>query len=113
MSIITSLVQSQDIDPFHKLPVSIRNIKITGNRQTKSYIILRELPMKKGMAYPMSFILSGMYKGKNNLMNTTLFVSASIDFTNWFNDSLDLVVDVKERWYWIPLPFLRPIDTNL
>lgn len=113
ISIVYIAVHAQDMDAFHTLPVSIRNIKITGNRQTKSYIIQREIPMKIGKAYPMAFILSGMNRAKNNLMNTSLFISVSIDFTNWLNDSLDLVVDVKERWYWIPLPFVRPIDRNL
>jgi hypothetical protein len=46
-------------------------------------------------------------------MNTALFVDATVNFTNWVSDSMDIYADVKERWYFFPLPYLKPIDRNL
>lgn len=92
--------------------VTIRNINISGNKITKKYIVLRELPFEIGRSYSISEVLIGLQTGRQNLMNTTLFVSASLNFTNWYNDSMDIYIDVKERWYYIALPFFRPIDRN-
>lgn len=92
--------------------VTIRDIIIVGNKKTKDHIVSREIPTLKGQAYPMSFILNSLQLGRQNLMNTTLFVDVSVDFTNWYNDSLDIVVDVKERWYYFPFPIFKPVDRN-
>ncbi|MEY4728774.1 MAG: hypothetical protein RLZZ390_1298, partial [Bacteroidota bacterium] len=93
--------------------VVIRNIIITGNKKTKNYIIGREITLKKGSAYSISEILSGVQTSRQNLMNTALFVDATVNFTNWVSDSMDIYADVKERWYFFPLPYLKPIDRNL
>jgi outer membrane protein assembly factor BamA len=100
------------IDPMGSPGVTIRKFVVTGNRITKERIVLREVYLEKGKAYPMPFILESIQNGKRNLINTTLFVDASVEFRNWVNDSLDIVVDVKERWYWFPFPLFKPIDRN-
>ncbi len=92
--------------------VTIRKIEIVGNKKTKMHIVAREIPLLEGHAYPMSFILNAIQNGRQNLMNTTLFVDASVDFTRWYNDSLDILIDVKERWYYFPFPIFKPVDRN-
>ena len=92
--------------------VTIRKISIYGNKKTKPHIVTREVPLEEGMAYPMSYILESLRIGQQNLMNTTLFVDATVDFTNWFNDSLTILIDVKERWYYFPFPIFKPVDRN-
>lgn len=100
-------------DPVLKTSkVTIRDIKINGNRITKDYIILREVILEKGSAYTISDILANMRTSRQNLMNTSLFVDATINFTHWESDSMDLMVDVKERWYYWPVPYFRPVDRN-
>jgi len=93
--------------------VVIRDIIVSGNKKTKNYIIGREITFKEGSAYSISEILSGVQTSRQNLMNTALFVDANVNFTNWINDSMDIYADVKERWYFFPLPYLKPIDRNL
>ncbi|MFN5376074.1 MAG: POTRA domain-containing protein [Chitinophagaceae bacterium] len=93
--------------------VVIRDIIISGNKKTKNYIIGREITFKEGSSYSISEILSGVQTSRQNLMNTALFVDANVNFTNWINDSMDIYADVKERWYFFPLPYLKPIDRNL
>ncbi|OJY81380.1 MAG: hypothetical protein BGP13_15390 [Sphingobacteriales bacterium 40-81] len=92
--------------------ITIRNVIATGNKITKPYIIAREVPLKKGEKYSISDILKNIPLSKQNLMNTGLFIDVAVDFTNWNNDSLDILVDVKERWYYFPVPYLKPIDRN-
>lgn len=103
----------QDNIILHSTKVVIRDIIITGNKKTKNYIIGREITFKEGSAYSISEILSGVQTSRQNLMNTALFVDAAVNFTNWVNDSMDIYADVKERWYFFPLPYLKPIDRNL
>jgi outer membrane protein assembly factor BamA len=103
----------QDNIILHSSKVVIRNILISGNKKTKNYIIGREVTFKKGYAYSISEILSGVQTSRQNLMNTALFVDANVNFTNWVNDSMDIYAEVKERWYFFPLPYLKPIDRNL
>ena len=92
--------------------VTIRNITVTGNRKTKDRIVFREIYLKADSSYPMPFIIESIHSGRTNLINTSLFVDATVDFKNWFNDSLDIVIDVKERWYWFPFPLFKPVDRN-
>lgn len=108
--------EEQPAVPYSKVldesNVTIRKITIVGNKKTKPHIVTREVPVLEGQAYPMSFILNALQQGRLNLMNTALFVDASVDFTNWYNDSLDVLVDVKERWYYFPFPIFKPVDRN-
>ncbi|MEY4661162.1 MAG: hypothetical protein RLZZ42_1114, partial [Bacteroidota bacterium] len=99
-------------DVLKQSSVTIRNISISGNKQTKQYIITRELAFRNGNAYPMRDILTGLETSRQNLMNTTLFVEVNVCFSNWNNDSLDIIVDVKERWYYFVFPYMKPADRN-
>jgi outer membrane protein assembly factor BamA len=92
--------------------LTIRNVISTGNKITKSYILEREIPLKRDQKYTISDILKNIPQAKQNLLNTGLFLDVSVDFTNWTNDSLDILVDVKERWYYFPVPYFKPIDRN-
>lgn len=92
--------------------LTIRDVITSGNKITKGYIIAREMPLKKGDKYSISDILKNLPLSKQNLLNTGLFIDVTVDFTNWVNDSLDIVVDVKERWYYFPVPYFRPVDRN-
>lgn len=102
----------EDDDVLKAATLTIRDVIITGNKITKSYIIAREVPVKKGMLYSISDILKSIPSAKQNIINSGLFIDASVDFTNWVNDSLDIVVEVKERWYYFPVPYFKPVDRN-
>jgi outer membrane protein assembly factor BamA len=102
----------QDAGILRQTRIAIRDIQIKGNKKTKTYIVEREVLLKKGESYTISDILVHIRTSRQNLMNTRLFVDASVDFTRWENDSMDIVVDVKERWYFFPVPYFRPIDRN-
>ena len=66
------LQQTQETgDVLKQSSVTIRNISISGNKQTKQYIITRELAFSNGKVYPMRDILTGLETSRQNLMNTT------------------------------------------
>ncbi len=92
--------------------ITVKKISITGNSITKNYIIHRELSFNEGKSYSISDIVNGLQTSRQNLMNTTLFIDVNLYFTHWVNDSLDIQVDLKERWYYIALPYFKPIDRN-
>ncbi|MBX3257483.1 MAG: hypothetical protein KF862_25380 [Chitinophagaceae bacterium] len=102
----------EDDDVLKSSQLAIRDVFISGNKITKEYIIAREVPLKKGEKYSISSILANIPQARENLINTGLFIDATVDFTNWMNDSLDIVVDVKERWYFFPVPYFKPVDRN-
>jgi outer membrane protein assembly factor BamA len=92
---------------------TVRDIIITGNRKTRSEIILRELPFKPGEHFILQELVKKFEIARRQLMNTALFhevivASKSIDGYN-----IDVSVQVKERWYIFPVPYFKPVDRNL
>ncbi len=106
------VIEHQDHPVLKESHVIVRNFIVQGNKKTKSYIVTRELVFQKNAPYSISNLLAGIQTSRQNLMNTALFVDASVGFTNWYNDSLDIFIDVKERFYYFPLPYLKPADRN-
>jgi hypothetical protein len=92
---------------------TIRNIIITGNKKTRPEIILRELPFKSGETYTLNELVEKFESGKRQLMNMALFNDAVVALKNSEGSLIDVMVDVKERWYLFPLPYFRPVDRNL
>ena len=103
----------QNAPLLNEAHVTVRNVYIHGNRITKKYMVEREVVMKKNQSYSLSEIINGLEQSKQNLMNTSLFVSANVYFNNWRNDSLDIHTEVDERWYYFPVPYFKPMDRNL
>jgi outer membrane protein assembly factor BamA len=97
---------------FKESAITIRDIHLTGNKITKKFIVLREVLLIKDSSYTITQILDKIKTSRQNLMNTSLFVDATVNFSKWENDSIDIVVDVKERWYYWPAPVFRPVDRN-
>lgn len=94
--------------------VRIDSIFIQGNNKTRSEIVLRELPFRKGDTLEIDGLATHLQKGEQWLMNTGLFNRASIYFRNWEGDSdrVQLQVDVEEAWYFYPIPLFELADRN-
>lgn len=91
----------------------IGRIYINGNRVTRGYIIERELPFKSGDSLTLSEIAGSFTKIRERLINTRLFNEATVSLKEFRGYTIDLRIDVKERWYIFPLPYVRPVDRNL
>lgn len=94
--------------------VIIGSIKINGNRITKERIILRELLLFPGDTISLGELDTLIIRSEENLMNTSLFNFAEISYTGHSpaNRAVDIQVDVTERWYVWPIPYIRLGDRN-
>lgn len=91
----------------------VGSITISGNKKTKSSIILRELPFREGEEYPINELHKKTEDARRQLMNTTLFHSAAVAVKDFEGLKVNIIVVVKERWYFFPSPYFKPVDRNL
>ena len=92
-----------------KMPVA--RIDIAGNSKTKDYIILRELPFIIGDSLDAKQLAPAIIQAKQLLINTQLFVDVQID-PMATDGQWQIRIQVKERWYLLPLPYFRLVDRN-
>lgn len=94
-------------------PFEVGEIVIEGNKRTKPWIVLRELPFKSGDSINLPELISGFETGRQQLMNTRLFNEVVVALKSFRGHIVDVVVQVKERWYIFPIPYVKPVDRNL
>lgn len=94
-------------------PFVIRNIIVTGNRKTKPYIIERELPFKRGDSVNLAELVNRFQRSRELLMNTALFHEAVVYLKSFSGYQVDVGIEVRERWYLFPIPYVKPVDRNL
>ncbi len=102
---------SARIDSGSKL--IIKGINISGNKKTKSYIILREVHFKTGDSIIAGALFQQMEQARRQVYNTTLFsdVFMTIDFIS--ATEIILHISVKEKWYIYPSPQFQLVDRNI
>src|ERR1051326_4747661 len=88
-------------------PFVIRTITITGNRKTRAPIILRELPFKPGDHFQLQQLVVKFEAARRQLMNTTLFHEVTVALKSFEGYNVDILIEVKERWYIFPLPYFK------
>lgn len=89
---------------------TIRDILITGHNRTKDAVILREMPFSINETYPLDEIVKKFYDAKERLMNTGLFRNVVVNLKSLFDYNVVIQVDVEEKWYLYPLPFVKVVD---
>lgn len=85
----------------------IKAISLSGNKRTRRSTILRELPFHTGDAYPLPAIVEKLEESKRQLMNTNLFRNVVVTLRSLQGHTVSVDVDVEEKWYFYPQPFLR------
>lgn len=120
---LTSLAQPSAPDTVKTVPhlnaanVSasfiVGDIVITGNKRTKDYIIERELPFKTGDSVQLPELIKQFETARQQLVNTRLFIEAVVALKSFRGYFVDVTIEVKERWYIFPIPYIKPIDRNL
>lgn len=108
--LLICLTSSGQIDSTEKL--TVRKILIEGNRKTKERIIVRELSMMEGSNYTRYQLDSIFTWDKNRIYNTNLFNEVELSLSEVENDSVDVRIDLDERWYLYPLPIFNLVDRN-
>lgn len=92
--------------------VIIRHILITGNRRTKDAIILRDFDLKPGDTLYYTNAMQVLEDKRQQLINTSLFLTVNVYFRGWTGKSTDVAVDVLERWYTFGYPIFSLADRN-
>lgn len=87
-------------------------ILITGNDKTKAKIILREVSFKEGDTIPKEQLQDAIYRSKNRIFNTGLFVTVDLFIIDRGPVHKELLIVVKERWYIYPIPIFELADRN-
>ncbi|OQP50677.1 hypothetical protein A4H97_02210 [Niastella yeongjuensis] len=97
----------------YNTPFVVGEIIIEGNKKTKPYIIERELPFKTGDSIYLPNLVKAFEISRSQLINTALFNEVVISLKSFRGYVVDILIQVKERWYIFPLPYLKPVDRNL
>lgn len=110
--LIASVVHAQSDDENNF--VVVNQINITGNDITRREIVFREMTIHSGDTISRTELEKHIKESRENLLNTSLFNFADIT-VNEVSDSENINIDVQltERWYLWPIPFLRYADRNI
>jgi outer membrane protein assembly factor BamA len=92
---------------------TLRAINISGNKQTNFKIILRELPFQSNEQYPLNVLAEKFSEAKRRLMNTGLFHHVVVSLSSLRGYEASVNVEVKERWYIMPIPFVKAVDRSI
>lgn len=93
-------------------PLQVNRILIIGNRLTKERIVLRELTVKEGDVVNSSELPIIIDLDQKKLINTRLFNTAEIKVLDYGNNTIDLLIELDERWYTFPAPIFDLADRN-
>ena len=96
-----------------KMSFTVRQSHISGNKKTKESIMLREIPFKSGEAYPLSELVKKFEIARKQLMNTSLFHEVVVALKSFEGNYIDVLIEVKERWYLFPVPYFKFVDRNI
>lgn len=110
------------MQPASKLPLVsidssakllVRNIIIAGNKKTKAYMILREIQFKQGDSIVIGTLNETFQLARQQVYNTSLFHEVKVDLVMVSAFEMDVMVNVKERWYLFPSPQFQVVDRSL
>lgn len=92
---------------------TVTEIKVKGNKKTKTYIILREILLKEGDTISYRRLKDVLMQSKSLVYNLNLFSEVNIEPGFVDSHSLLLSVAVRERWFLYPIPQFQVTDRNL
>ncbi|TAN15139.1 MAG: hypothetical protein EPN37_10375 [Chitinophagaceae bacterium] len=90
----------------------VNKIIVTGNKKTKTSIILRELGLNPGDTLYAGDLNAYLEEKRQQLLNTSLFLTVHIYSVNTSVHRVDLHVEVFERLYFLVIPMLSLADRN-
>ncbi|NMM49139.1 BamA/TamA family outer membrane protein [Marinigracilibium pacificum] len=92
--------------------VRIGKVFIVGNKKTKDVIILREMQLIAGETVAVSELKNLLTQDRNNIFNTSLFVTVELRIIPAASGEIDILVQLKERWYTFPTIKFELADRN-
>ncbi|PSR15253.1 MAG: hypothetical protein DA408_02210 [Bacteroidetes bacterium] len=94
--------------------IIVDQLTFTGNKRTRTAVILRELPFAVGDTILLADLPAKLLAGERQLLNTGLFMTAAITYKKWegATQRIHLEVDLLEAWYIYPIPKFELADRN-
>lgn len=92
--------------------LTVQDITIEGNLRTRRKVILSELPFSIGSTVNINELIGQIERGKENLMNTSLFNLVEIEFAYTDRRRIIFNITVKERWYLWAFPIFEQEGRN-
>ncbi|MDR3133965.1 MAG: hypothetical protein LBU42_08115 [Prevotellaceae bacterium] len=94
--------------------VVINDVSITGNKQSRAAVILRELVFSKGDTVALPALQTLLDESRNNIINTSLFNYVYVTADTVSNHTaVNVTIRVEERWYIWPVVDLVFEDRNI
>jgi outer membrane protein assembly factor BamA len=94
------------------MQVTVSSIHLSGNKRTRDFIVTREIAVVQGQQLSMAQLKHELVRTHDQLMNTLLFVDVSVYIAAIKGNMVEINVDMKERWYFFPIPYFRLVDRN-
>ena len=92
--------------------IIVKDIIVSGARKTKIYIVLREIPFKKGESFINSRFQAELQLARQQVYNTTLFTEVQLIANMQDSNNVIVHVNLKEHWYLLPVPQFQLVDRN-
>ena len=92
--------------------MQLKNIMVSGNKKTKRFVILREMQLKEGDSILVNNLTQELEKAKVYIYNSTLFSEVEIYPLILNPNELDIIISVKEKWYFLPIPHIELADRS-
>jgi outer membrane protein assembly factor BamA len=91
---------------------TVNRILIIGNKRTRDAIISRELSLKPSDTIRARKLTETLLWDKRKLYNLRLFNVVTVRSLQMSANTIDLLVEVEERWYTWPVPIFELSDRN-
>lgn len=92
--------------------VTVGRVLIIGNKRTRDQIISREISLKPGDTIRTTRLADVIVWDKRKIYNLRLFNVVNIRSLEISSSTIDLLVEVEERWYTWPAPIFELSDRN-
>jgi len=90
----------------------IEEIRVSGNKRTKTDFVLREMTLEVGEKIARADLDTLLQVNSNQIYNTELFNEVLIDPVFTGDNTVELEVKLRERWYITPLIYFELTDQN-
>jgi outer membrane protein assembly factor BamA len=110
--VIPENAEGQSVPAMDTNYLVVRNILVSGNKKTRTSIILREISTVPGDTIYLRDLSAILEERRKQLLNTSLFLNVTANVKNWTGNEADLVFEVWERWYTFAYPIFKLADRN-
>jgi outer membrane protein assembly factor BamA len=90
----------------------LKDFVIEGNKKTKEWLILRESGYKKGDIIAAEELDAAIEAIRRNVANLQLFLHVTVHPVVLTDNNLLVLIQVAERWYLYPIPYVRLAEPN-